>query len=59
MKRALADKETVHQEYLFEVKDCKFSEKENENSPILRLEIDGKKFFAHRNRTRLSNGELI
>jgi hypothetical protein len=58
-KSALSERNTIHQEYVFDIKDCKFSEKENEESPILRLEIDGKKFFAHRNRTKLSNAELI
>jgi len=49
------DKDVVKREYIVDIKDCKFSEKDKPDSTILRIEIGDLKLFAHRNRTLFVN----
>ena len=51
MRLQVADKEFVKKEYIVDIKDCKFSDKDKADSSILRIEIGDIKLFAHRNRT--------
>ena len=51
----MADKEAVRKEYVVDIKDCKFSDKDKADSAILRIEIGDLKLFAHRSRTILNN----
>lgn len=50
-----ADQTQVRREYIVDIKDCRFSEKDKPDSPILRIEIGDLKLFAHRNRTIMIN----
>ena len=45
------DREAIKREYIVDIKDCKFSDKDEPGSTILRIEIGDLKLFAHRNRT--------
>jgi hypothetical protein len=45
----------IAREYVFEMKDCGLSEMDNPNSPIIRLQMGDKKFYAYRNRTMMIN----
>lgn len=49
----------VRKEYIVDIKDCRFSDKDKSDSPILRIEIGELKLFAHRNRTILNNQDLV
>jgi len=49
------DKNAVFHEYTFDIKDALFSEKDKPEQYMMRLEINGKKFYAHRNRTKVIN----
>ena len=51
--------EDVRKEYTFDIKDIKFADEDNVDSPIMRLEADGQQFFAHRNRTIMMNPALM
>jgi hypothetical protein len=53
------DKNAVFHEYIFDIKDAVFAMKDDPDKYIMRLEIQGKKFFAHRNRTKEINNEII
>ena len=55
----MADKEAVRKEYVVDIKDCKFSDKDKADSAILRIEIGDLKLFAHRSRTILNNADLV
>jgi hypothetical protein len=45
----------IAREYVFEMKDCGLSEKDNPNEHIIRLQMGDKKFYAHRNRAMMIN----
>jgi hypothetical protein len=45
----------IAREYVFEMKDCGLSEIDSPNSPIIRLQMGEKKFYAFRNRTMMIN----
>ena len=55
----LSDQESVKKEYIVDIKDCKFSDKDKPDSAILRIEIGDLKLFAHRSRTILNNQDLV
>lgn len=56
---AFADKEHVKKEYVVDIKDCRFSDKDRADSAILRIEIGDLKLFAHRQRTIMQNEDLV
>jgi hypothetical protein len=59
VRMALGDRKSVKSEYTFDIKDVQMSSKDKPDSKILRLEMDGLKFFAHRTRTLKINQELV
>ena len=54
-----ANKDQVKTEYIVDIKDCKFSDKDKADSAILRIEIGDLRLFAHRNRTIAKNDDLV
>ena len=50
---------SLKSEYVFPISECKLCEKNNTESSLIRLELSGKKFFAHRQRTIMINEELV
>ena len=54
-----ASKDSVKKEYIVDIKDCKFSDKDKADSAILRIEIGDLKLFAHRQRTIAQNEDLV
>lgn len=52
------DAEHVSKEYVFDIKDCVFHESEK-GDLIMRLDIQGRRFFASRQRTLVYNEELL
>lgn len=53
------DRDVVKREYIVDIKDCKFSDKDKPDSTILRIEIGDLKLFAHRNRTIYVDQDLL
>uniref|UniRef100_A0A7S3HVX7 Uncharacterized protein n=1 Tax=Favella ehrenbergii TaxID=182087 RepID=A0A7S3HVX7_9SPIT len=53
------DQEAVKREYIVDIKDCQFSDKDKPDSTILRIEVGELKLFAHRNRTIYVNSDLL
>ena len=44
---------------MYDIGKVHFSEKDNADSQVLRLEMDGLKYFCHRNRATYEDPELI
>lgn len=59
MRLKFSHQESVKKEYIVDIKDCKFSEKDKPDSAIMRIEIGDVKLFAHRNRTITVNHDLV
>lgn len=56
----MIDRETVQREYIVDIKDCKFSDKDKPDDQIMRLQIGNDlKLFAHRNRSIYVNQDLL
>lgn len=49
----------VQKVYVFPIKDCEMSPDDRPESPLMRLNIHGKKFFLHRTRTTVMNHDLV
>ena len=57
--RLLFIDKTLKKEYIFPIADCKYDEKNNFENSMLRLDLQGMKFFAHKSRTTFVNDELM
>ena len=60
LRLRMIDRETVKREYIVDIKDCKFSDKDKPDDQIMRLQIGNDlKLFAHRNRSIYVNQDLL
>ena len=48
--RRLTNKNLQKKEYIFDIKDCQLDELDKADSPLMRININGQKFFVHRTR---------
>lgn len=57
--RKLTNQNLQPKEYIFEIKDCQLDELDKSDSPLMRININGQKFFAHRTRVAYVHQDLL